>query len=363
MSVQAPEQTPMPADAAPVLEATSLTKHFVVRSGVRRSRDGGKRVVHAAEDVSVSLVPGKIIAVVGESGSGKTTVGRMMTRLEIPTKGDLKLRGQDVPKRGARALRPFRSQVQMVFQDPFASLNNGHTVSYHLERPLLIHGIAKNREEAKAKALALLKTVHLEPAEQYIDKYPTQLSGGQRQRVAIARALAVDPAVIVADEPVSMLDVSIRLSVLNLFGEIARSGHAILYITHDIASARYFADEVMVMYAGQVVEYGPAEEVTTDPQHPYTQLLVESAPDPSRRDTRTALAARAGEASSLVTPPSGCRFHPRCPHAMDICSQEQPPNFPGAGGGEAACWLLRDGAAPPATSPEPSSSQTSVDNQ
>ncbi len=344
MSSQTAAQPMSAGDSRPVLEAVDLTKHFVVRSGVRRSRTGGKRVVHAAENVSVSLVPGKIIAVVGESGSGKTTVGRMMTRLEIPTTGELKLRGQDVPKNGARALRPFRSQVQMVFQDPFASLNAGHTVSYHLERPLLIHGIAKTKEEARTKALELLKTVHLHPAEQFIDKYPTQLSGGQRQRVAIARALAPDPDVIVADEPVSMLDVSIRLSVLNLFGEIARSGRAILYITHDIASARYFADEVMVMYAGQVVEYGAAEDVTTDPQHPYTQLLVESAPDPSRRDTRTALAARAGEASSLVTPPSGCRFHPRCPRAMDICVAEQPPNFDREHGGEAACWLLEDAA-------------------
>jgi peptide/nickel transport system ATP-binding protein len=349
MSTNTTDPAPV-IDTRPVLEATDLTKHFVVRSGVRRSRDGGKRVVHAAENVSVSLVPGRIIAVVGESGSGKTTVGRMMARLEIPTKGELKLRGQQVPKRGARALRPFRSEVQMVFQDPFASLNAGHTISYHLERPLLIHGIAKTKDEARTKALELLRTVHLEPAEQYVDKYPTQLSGGQRQRVAIARALAPDPHVIVADEPVSMLDVSIRLSVLNLFGEIARRGHAILYITHDIASARYFADDVMVMYAGQVVEYGPAEQITTDPQHPYTQLLVESAPDPSRRDTRTALAARAGEASSLVTPPSGCRFHPRCPHAMEICSQQQPPKFPRAAGGEAACWLLKDSALPAAAS-------------
>ncbi len=348
MTPHSAEQTAGRAKQEPVLEAIDLTKHFVVRSGVRRSRDGGKRVVHAAEGISVSLVPGKIIAVVGESGSGKTTLGRMMARLEIPTQGELKLRGRDVPKRGARALRPFRSQVQMVFQDPFASLNAGHTVSYHLERPLLIHRIARNKQEARTQVLELLKAVHLEPAAQYIDKYPTQLSGGQRQRVAIARALAVDPAVIVADEPVSMLDVSIRLSVLNLFGEIARRGHAILYITHDIASARYFADEVMVMYAGQAVEHGSAEQVTTDPQHPYTQLLVQSAPDPSRRHTRAPLAARAGEATSLVTPPSGCRFHPRCPHAMEICSAEQPPKFPRSGGGEAACWLLQEGPAAPA---------------
>jgi peptide/nickel transport system ATP-binding protein len=342
---------PTISDQQPVLEAVEVTKHFVVRSGVR-ARARGRRVVHAVDGVTVSLTPGSIVAVVGESGSGKTTVGRIMTRLETPSDGQLLLRGSPVPRRGTRALRPFRRDVQMVFQDPFASLNSGHTVSYHLERSLLIHGIAADRRQARERAAELLEMVHMLPAEQFLDKFPTQLSGGQRQRIAIARALAVDPAVIVADEPVSMLDVSIRLSILNLFREIARSGRAVLYITHDIASARYFADRVMVMYAGQIVEYGPSEQVTTNPRHPYTQLLVESAPDPNRHSTRSRLAARAGEASSLVTPPSGCRFHPRCPHAMPVCSQDTPPMFPGTADAHAACWLLQTAEISPSGAPE-----------
>jgi len=325
----------------PVLEAVELTKHFPAGRGLR-SPLGSRLVVHAVDNVSLSLAPRSIVAVVGESGSGKTTLGRLLTRLETPTSGALLLRGEPAPERRASALRRFRRDVQMVFQDPFASLNAAHTVCYHLERPLRIHGLASSRGEARAEAARLLDRVHLTPPEQFLDKFPQQLSGGQRQRVSIARALAVDPAVIVADEPVSMLDVSIRLSLLNLLAEIARAGRALLYITHDIASARYFAERVLVMYAGQVVEEGPAEQITTAPRHPYTQLLVESAPDPDRRASRVRLAVRAGEASSLVRPPAGCRFHPRCPHAMPICSQEQPPASGGSGDGWAACWLLSE---------------------
>jgi peptide/nickel transport system ATP-binding protein len=224
----------------------------------------------------------------------------------------------------------------MVFQDPFASLNASHTVSYHLSRPLLIHKIVPDRKMARERAGELLETVHLRPAKRFLDQYPTQLSGGQRQRIAIARALAVDPAVVVADEPVSMLDVSIRLSILNLFLEIARSGRAVLYITHDIASARYFADHVNVMYAGRVVESGPAEEITTRPQHPYTQLLVESAPDPDRQEIRTPLPERTRETSAQQV---GCSFAARCPAAMAICRQEAPPMFNTGTGQQAACWL------------------------
>lgn len=329
-------EEPSKTDPAPVLEAIDVSKKFALRTGVRSRRTRGS-IVNAVEAVSLALVPGEIVAVVGESGSGKTTLGRIMTRLESPTSGRLLLRGKPVAVRGTRTLRAFRRDVQMVFQDPFASLNAGHTISYHLERPLLIHGLADNRADARQRAAALLKTVHLNPAEQYLDKFPTQLSGGQRQRVAIARALSVDPAVIIADEPVSMLDVSIRLSVLNLFLEAARAGLAIVYITHDIASARYFADRAMVMYGGRVVETGPAEEVTTNPQHPYTRLLVDSAPDPNRRASREHLPARAGDTFSA--PRAGCSFHTRCPSAMAICSKERPDMFRNGQEHHAACWL------------------------
>jgi peptide/nickel transport system ATP-binding protein len=322
-------------DGTVVLEAVDITKQFTIRAGLR-SRTRGRSVIQAVDTVSLALQPGSILAVVGESGSGKTTLGRIITRLETPTSGSLLLRGKAAAQRGTHALRPFRRDVQMVFQDPFASLNASHTVSYHLERPLLIHKLVANRKAARERAGELLESVHLRPAARFLDQYPTQLSGGQRQRVAIARALAVDPAVIVADEPVSMLDVSIRLSVLNLFVDIARSGRAVMYITHDIASARYFADHVNVMYAGRVVESGPAEQITTRPQHPYTQLLVESAPDPDRTQVRTPLPERTRETSALQI---GCSFAARCPAAMPICSQQVPPMFDTGEGQQAACWL------------------------
>lgn len=330
MSAPAPQ-----SDAPVVLEAVDVTKQFTIRAGLR-ARTRGHSVIQAVDGVSLALQPGSILAVVGESGSGKTTLGRIMTRLETPTSGTLLLRGKPARQHGTRGLRPFRRDVQMVFQDPFASLNAGHTVSYHLERPLLIHKLVPNRKAARERAGELLETVHLRPAARFLDQYPTQLSGGQRQRIAIARALAVNPAVVVADEPVSMLDVSIRLSILNLFLEIARSGRAVLYITHDIASARYFADDVNVMYAGRVVESGPAEQITTRPQHPYTQLLVESAPDPDRRRARAPLPERTRETSAQQT---GCSFAPRCPAAHPICTQEVPPMFKTGERQQAACWL------------------------
>jgi peptide/nickel transport system ATP-binding protein len=322
-------------DGTVVLEAVDITKQFTIRAGLR-SRTRGRSVIQAVDTVSLALQPGAIVAVVGESGSGKTTLGRIMTRLETPTSGTLLLRGKRAAQRGTHALRPFRRDVQMVFQDPFASLNASHTISYHLERPLLIHKIVPNRKAARERAGELLESVHLRPAARFLDQYPTQLSGGQRQRIAIARALAVDPAVVVADEPVSMLDVSIRLSVLNLFVEIARAGRAVMYITHDIASARYFADHVNVMYAGRVVESGPAEQITTRPRHPYTQLLVESAPDPDRTQVRTPLPEHTRQTSAQHV---GCSFAARCPAAMPICTEQAPPMFETGEGQRAACWL------------------------
>jgi peptide/nickel transport system ATP-binding protein len=322
---------------APVLRASELTKWFP--AGRQRGRRGGRRFVRAVEKADLALAAGEIVALVGESGSGKTTLGRLMTRLEVPTSGDLRLNGQPVPRRGVSALRPFRKQVQVVFQDPYGSLNTMRTVGYHLVRPLLIHQIASSRAEARRRAIELLERVHLTPGEEFIDRHPGQLSGGQRQRVAIARALACNPQVVVADEPVASLDVSSRLSILNLFAEIARDGASILYITHDIASARYFADRVVVMYAGRIVEEGPAEDVVSAPFHPYTRLLIDSAPDPDRRDADRRLPARGEEVASLITPPSGCRFHPRCPHALTVCDREAPPVSSPSPHRSTACWL------------------------
>jgi len=320
---------------AAALEAVDLTKHFPVRRlGFHR------RVVRAVDGVSLRLERGGVTAVVGESGSGKSTVARLLARLITPTGGEIKLAGQ--PVTGHSADLAYRRRVQLVLQDPFSSLNPVHSVRYHLYRPLQLHGMTEGDPDAAARQL--LTRVALTPAAQFIDKYPHELSGGQRQRVAIARALAVRPEVLLADEPVSMLDVSIRLGVLNLLADLRDTEElALLYVTHDIASARYLADTVMVMYAGQVVEVGPATEVTDQPAHPYTQLLRGAAPDPQR--AQVVVTTGRGSPPSLVSPPTGCRFHPRCPHAMAICKQTAPPSVPVSAGHVAACWLHTDSGA------------------
>jgi len=332
---------PMPSDDAepserPVIEGIGLTKHFKVRA----KRFGARGTVHAAEDVSIALHAGRVTAVVGESGSGKSTVSRMLARIAEPTSGQLLLDGQPV-QLGRSVSREYRARVQLVLQDPFASLNPVHKVRYILGRPLKIHGYTG--EDIGQTILHLLRRVALEPAEQFIDKYPHELSGGQRQRIAIARALAVQPKVLLADEPVSMLDVSIRLGILNLLADLRdREGLAILYVTHDIASARYLADTIAVMYAGRIIERGPAREITDNPTHPYTKLLLSAAPDPDAADATWAGAR--GAPPSLVTPPSGCRFHPRCPYAMPVCSERTPPTFAVGPAHGSDCWLYDSSA-------------------
>ena len=252
------------------LEVMGLTKEF-----------GRRPPMRAVDDVSFTLRPGKVTALVGESGSGKTTVARLLSQLYTPTEGTIRFRGEDVSRvRGRRALLAYRSEVQMIFQDPFASLNPVKRVHHHLKRPLLIHRLVP-RSQVDARIRELLQTVGLVPPDEIAQKYPHQLSGGQRQRVAIARALAVSPAVVLADEPISMLDVSIRIGLLNLMADLKRElGIAFLYITHDIASARYVADEMLVMYAGRIVEQGPTDAVLHDPQHAYTRLLLSAVPNP-----------------------------------------------------------------------------------
>jgi peptide/nickel transport system ATP-binding protein len=314
-----------------VLEARNLTKNFPVRGrfALRRS------TVHAVQEVSIGLAAGSVTAVVGESGSGKTTLARMLARLITPTGGSVLLNGN--PVRGA-ADRAYRREVQLVLQDPFSSLNPIHSIRYHLARPLRIHGFPAGDDAISE----LLSRVALTPPERFIDKYPHELSGGQRQRVAIARALAVRPEVLIADEPVSMLDVSIRLGILNLLADLRdNEGLAILYVTHDIASARYLADTIVVMYAGQIVESGPARQVTDAPAHPYTQLLLSAAPDPDRTEPATDLADR-GAPPSLIRPPAGCRFHPRCRQAMDLCRTTAPHALPISADHTASCWLYQE---------------------
>ena len=290
------------------IEVQGLAKHFPLGGSplVRR------RVLRAVDDVSFELRPGSVTALVGESGSGKSTVARLISRLYEPTEGRILFRGEDVSKvRGRRALVRYRSQVQMIFQDPFASLNPVKRVHHHVARPLLIHGLASRRDVA-ARVQDLLASVGLVPPDEIAQKYPHQLSGGQRQRVAIARALAVEPAVILADEPISMLDVSIRLGILNLMLDLKQERDiAFLYVTHDIASARYVADEVLVMYAGQIVEQGATDAVLQTPLHPYTRLLLSAVPDPEAGLRQERLPSRAARDLGAFGP--GTQLVPRRP--------------------------------------------------
>jgi peptide/nickel transport system ATP-binding protein len=313
------------------------------------SRDyklGRGQVLHAVRDVSFGLYRGAVVALVGESGSGKSTVAKMLAGQERPTAGSITLDGKVVDVRSNHAFRKYKSEVQMVFQDPFASLNPVHTVGYTLTRPLKIH--QNGVKDVDAAVTALLEQVRLVPADQFVTKYPYELSGGQRQRVSFARALAAKPSVLLADEPVSMLDVSIRLEMLNLLDDLrSRLSLALLYITHDIASARYFADEVLVMYGGKIVERGPAEEVTQHPAHPYTQLLIASAPDPDNlgrvlKSTSAAgsVAARTTAAGTGGPAQVGCPFSPRCPLAVDKCRTDTPALELLTPTRAAACWRL-----------------------
>jgi peptide/nickel transport system ATP-binding protein len=331
-----------------MLEASGLGKDFKLGRG---------QVLHAARNVSFSLYQGAVVALVGESGSGKSTVAKLLAGQERPTHGSIKLEGKPVDVRSGRRFREYKSQVQYVFQDPFSSLNPTHTVGYHLIRPVKLHqpGI----KDVERAVIDLLEQVRLTPADQFVEKFPYELSGGQRQRVSFARALAAKPAVLLADEPVSMLDVSIRLEMLALLNDLrTRLSLAMLYITHDIASARYFADEVLVMYGGQIVERGPAEDITQRPAHPYTQLLIASAPDPDNLGSvlKSANAATGGGAervgpvrSSTGGPAAtGCPFSTRCPLAQDKCRQVNPALQLLTPTRAAACWRL-DVAAPSVT--------------
>ena len=264
-------------DIAPVLALDTVSKTF---------GDGDNRV-YAARSLSLELYSGRTLALVGESGSGKTTAARLIMREYQPDEGRLLFRNAPLGKDGRQGLKSYRRSVQMVFQDPFSSLNPARTIRHHIERPLRLHQPALDRAGREKAIAEILNRVQLDP-DLIVSKYPHELSGGQRQRISIARALAVNPEVIIADEPTSMLDVSVRLGILDLLNDMKRQlGLALLYITHDIATARYVAEDIMVMYAGQVVEWGEMERVLGNPQHPYTRLLLSAVPDPDRRFSDT----------------------------------------------------------------------------
>jgi peptide/nickel transport system ATP-binding protein len=327
------------------LEVSGLTVDF-------RQRGGGK--LRAVSDVSFELEPGVTLALVGESGSGKSTVVRALALLQPTTAGSIRLDGNEVTRRRTKA---YRRLVQLVFQDPFASLNPVHTVGHHLARPLLLQGQAQRGVGLDRAVLELLESVNLTPASDMVRKYPHELSGGQRQRVAIARALATSPQVLLADEPVSMLDVSIRLEILNLLKRLQQERQlALLYVTHDLATARHFSDHVMVMYRGEVVERGPSDAVIVSPSHPYTQLLAAAAPSPSStpeeladaRRIRAAVRSSRTAEQREVEVDGGCTFLPRCPHAMPACASH-PTDVATPSGALAKCWLYDTDAAPSQT--------------
>ena len=324
-------------NGVPLLEVRGLRKTFQSRSPF-----GPARRVVAAEDVSFQIERGEAVALVGESGSGKSTIARLLLRLDRPDGGEIRLDGTDVLAREPRgASLAYRGRVQMVFQDPFGSLNPVHSIAYHLERPLLRHmrGLSPSRtvaehlqpplkrfhrstsELVRERALGLLRTVGLEPAEDFIDRLPFELSGGQRQRVAIARALAVEPDLLVADEPTSMLDVSIRTGVLNLLAQLKRDrGLAVILITHDLAAARYLSDRILVLYRGRVVEDGPSRALIESPAHPYTRALLASIADLGAAEV-AGVPRRPPAEETAVT---GCPFAPRCPNVFEPCRLRDP---------------------------------------
>ncbi|MFO7252843.1 MAG: dipeptide ABC transporter ATP-binding protein [Actinomycetes bacterium] len=304
----------------PLLELSGLTKHFPVMGGFLIKRRVGS--VHAVDDVDLTIAPGETVGLVGESGCGKSTTGRLVARLLEPDRGTIRFEGRDITHASRRELKPIRSQIQMIFQDPYSSLNPRHTVGSIIRGPMEINGIEPPGGREK-RVRELLETVGLNP--EHYNRYPHEFSGGQRQRIGIARALALQPKLIVADEPVSALDVSIQAQVINLLQHLQREfGIAFLFIAHDLAVVRHFSHRVAVMYLGRIVEVGDRTSIYERPRHPYTHALLSAVPEidaePGRERIRLS-----GDLPSPVDPPSGCRFRTRCWKATDKCAQETPP--------------------------------------
>ena len=319
-----------------VVEVRDLVKHYPLdASPFRRAR----HFVHAVDGVSFQVRRGTMFGLVGESGCGKTTTGRLLTLLERPTAGSIRIEGMDLASfRGSQALRAFRRRVQMIFQDPYQSLNPRMTVYDAVAEPLAVHGVSR-LPEREARVARMLEQVGLTPPESFMFRFPHELSGGQRQRVAIARALILEPSFIVADEPTSMLDVSIRTGIMQLLDQLREQFQmSFLYITHDLAVARYLCESIAVMYLGKIVEMGPAEEVIRQPLHPYTRALMAAVPEPDPTYVRERVAI-AGGVSRPIDPPPQCRFLPRCPLATARCRREpHPPLEAKAPGHWVACY-------------------------
>jgi peptide/nickel transport system ATP-binding protein len=326
-----------------LLEVRDLVVRYPVRRGIVGAiKRTPHRFVQAVDGVSLSLRPGEMVALVGESGCGKTTIAQTVLRLVEPASGAIELKGQDITPLSQRELRPLRRTMQMIYQDPYESLDPRLRVRQAIEEPMRVHAVGGDRAERQQRIVDSLVRVDLTPPELFLERFPHELSGGQRQRVAVAASLVLDPDLLVADEPVSMLDVSVRAGVLNLLDGLRReSSLGVLMITHDLSTAARFADRIAVMYLGRIVEEGPAREVVGSPQHPYTKALLSVVPKRDPRDRSTPQILQ-GEPPNPIDVPPGCRFHPRCPVAEDRCRTIDPTltPVPGQANHRAACVLV-----------------------
>ncbi len=328
-----------------LVKAVHLKKYYPVRTSFLESILRGERIfVKAVDDVSFEIKRKEIFVIAGETGSGKTTTGKLLVGLEEPTSGEIYYNGEKISGIPIKKWKKhgLRKKIQMIFQDPYESLNPRQYVFDILAEPLIVNKVVSSREELYDRIMRKLEEVKLIPPEEFAFRYPHELSGGQRQRVVVARGMILEPEFVVADEPVSMLDASIRANVLDLLEEFrSKYGVTFLYITHDLATARYVGDRIAIMYLGKFVETGPVDEVIQNPQHPYTKALVSAIPVPdpeyARKKKRFELY---GEIPTPINPPKGCRLHPRCPLAMDICSREEPPMVKVGPDHYASCWLL-----------------------
>ena len=322
--------------ARPLLKVHDLKTYFEVGAGLKLLK-GARVEVRAVDGLSFEVFRGETVGLVGESGCGKTTVGRTLLRLEEATGGEIVFEGANVTRAKGQQLKDYRRKIQVIFQDPFSSLNPRMTIGQILREPLDIYNEGPSAQRSRM-VTDLLSRVGLAP--RYSHTYPHQLSGGQRQRVGIAAALALEPELIVADEPVSALDLSVQAQILNLLARLQQEyGLSFLLISHDLGVVRHFSDRVAVMYLGRIVEMAPTEELFVNPRHPYTQALLASIPQPDPR-LRADPLPLAGEPPSPLDPPAGCHFHPRCPHAMPRCREHSPPHYDVAAGHYASCFLL-----------------------
>ncbi len=322
------------------IEARNLVKHFPIKMGFFKTLTIKEiPVVHAVDGVSFQIKRGEVFGLVGESGCGKTTTGRLIVRLLEPTEGQVLFKEVDLTSLSDKELRRLRRRMQIIFQDPYESLDPRMSIYDIIAEPLRLQKAAENEREVGEKVRKVLEEFDLVPPEEYMYRFPHELSGGQRQRVAISRAFILDPEFIVADEPVSMLDASIRSEVLKLLLAMQKKLHtSFLYITHDIALARHMCDRIAVMYLGKIVEQGSTEEVVRKPIHPYTEALIAAVPVPDPTARRISVVIK-GEVPSAISPPPGCRFNTRCPYAMEICRKKEPPLTEVGNGRLAACHL------------------------